>query len=176
MAFTYSKIAETAVGSGGSTGIIFSNIPQNYTDLVLKCSLRTDRTAAAQDGLLIKFNGSTVSYADKYLQGAGSGSPVSGSSPFGTTRIYAGEMDTNAATASTFASFDIYIPSYAGSSNKCLSAESVMEQNATTAYATLITGLWSNTTAISNIELTFSNSSNFLQYSTAYLYGVKAEV
>jgi hypothetical protein len=160
------------VGSGGATDITFSAIPATYTDLVLKVSVRSDRTAAISDGLLLKVNGSASTYTDRYLQGAGSGTPSSGTSPFGTTRIYTGEMDTNGATASTFASFDIYIPNYAGSTYKSLSSDSVMEQNATTAYATLAAGLWSNTAAITSIQLTFSNSTTFVQHSTAYLYGV----
>lgn len=169
--FTLIQPAVT-VGAGGAASIDFTAIPSTYTDLVLKVSVRSDRTAAVSDGLLLKFNGSATGYSDRYLQGAGSGTPGSGVSPFGTTRIYTGEMNTNGSTASTFASFDIYIPNYTAAVNKSVSSDSVMEQNATTAYATLAAGLWSNTSAITSIQLTFTNSTNFVQYSTAYLYGV----
>jgi len=170
---TYTQIGSVvSVGALGATDITFSAIPATYTDLVLKVSVRSDRVAAISDGLLLKFNGSASTYSDRYLQGGGSGSPSSGASPFGTTRIYTGEMNTNGSTASTFSSFDIYIPNYTASTNKSLSSDSVMEQNATTAYATLVAGLWSNSAAITSIQLTFSNSTTFVQYSTAYLYGV----
>jgi hypothetical protein len=72
-------------------------------------------------------------------------------------------------TASSFSSGEIYIPNYAGSTNKSYSIDSVTEQNATGALAELIAGLWSQTAAITQITL---SSSNFQQYSTAYLYGV----
>jgi hypothetical protein len=170
---TFTQIGTAVtVGALGATSIDFTAIPSTYTDLVLKVSVRSDRVAAISDGLLLKFNGSASTYSDRFLQGGGSGAPSSGTSPFGTTRIYTGEMNTNGSTASTFSSFDIYIPNYTASTNKSLSSDSVMEQNATTAYATLVAGLWSTSAAITSIQLTFSNSTTFVQYSTAYLYGV----
>ena len=48
----------------------------------------------------------------------------------------------------------------------------VSENNATTAYATLNAGLWSNTAAINAIGLTITSGQNFAQYSTATLYGI----
>ena len=41
---TMTKLATVTVGSGGSSTITFSNIPQNYTDLVVKASLRGTTT------------------------------------------------------------------------------------------------------------------------------------
>ena len=172
MANTYEAIATVTVGSGGAANIQFTSIPQTYTDLLIKASLRTDRTAAITDGLLLQFNGSATSYSDRYLQGDGV-TAYSGSNAFGTTRTYLGEMDTNGATSNTFSNQEVYIPNYAGNTNKSLSADSVMENNATTAYPTLTANLWSNTSAITSIKLYFVNSSNFVQYSTATLYGIK---
>ena len=158
-----------------AASVTFANIPQTgYTDLKIVASVRTDRTAAISDGLLMKFNGSSTSYTDRYLQGAGSGTPGSGTSPFGTTRIYTGEMDTNGATASTFASFDIYIPNYTSSNFKSISSDFVIENNATTAYATLAAGQWSNAAANSSIQFSFANSTNFTANSTFSLYGLAA--
>jgi hypothetical protein len=46
------------------------------------------------------------------------------------------------------------------------------ENNSTTAWALgLMAGLWSSTSAITSIEL-YAPSQTFLQYSTAYLYGI----
>ena len=56
MAYTYSKIASVTVGSGGSTSIEFLAIPQNYTDLVIKVSGRSARSAQQADNLFISFN------------------------------------------------------------------------------------------------------------------------
>jgi hypothetical protein len=80
--------------------------------------------------------------------------------------------DPSSATASTFASADIYIPNYTSSDYKSISIDTVTEKNATDAYMRLTAGLWSNTAAITSIGLNCSASGNFVQYSTFYLYGV----
>jgi hypothetical protein len=74
----------------------------------------------------------------------------------------------SSATASTFGSGLIYIPNYAGSTNKSYLTDWVTENNATAAYAGFTAGLLSNTAAITDVTLTGS----FVQYSTATLYGI----
>ncbi len=71
----------------------------------------------------------------------------------------------------TFANGEIYIPNYTASVNKSVSIDSVTENNATSAIAALDAGLWANTAAITSINLN-GNNGNFVQYSTAYLYGI----
>jgi len=66
---------------------------------------------------------------------------------------------------------EIYIPNYAGSTNKSFSSETNQENNATAAFARLLAGLWSQTAAITDIEIT-PNTGNWVQYSTAVLYGI----
>jgi len=169
MAFTYSKLAEVTVGAGGSSTITFNNIPQNYTDLKVVMSIR-DTYAAVSAAAFVSINGTTSSQSSKYAQGSGS-SAVSGNLPSNTLV----GLNTGAnATANTFSNIDLYISNYASSNNKSYSADSVTENNATEAYANIIAGLWSNVTAITS--LTFTCGSLFTQYSTATLYGVKAEV
>ena len=75
-------------------------------------------------------------------------------------------------TANTFANGEFYIPNYAGSTNKSVSADGVTENNATAARATLTAGLWSNTAAINQITLLPIAGGTFAQYSTATLYGI----
>lgn len=165
MATTFEKIASVDVGVAGSASIDFSIIPSTYTDLVLKISARL--TAAVDFGSLsIAFNGSTSSFTSRILQGDGS-SAVSAS-----LTNFAGGVNGTLTTSSTFNNVEIYIPNYAGSTNKSFSSDSVVENNATAGRDTLIAGLWSNTAAINQITLT-SASGNFAQYTTAYLYGVK---
>jgi hypothetical protein len=165
MANTYTLIASSTVGAGGAASIDFSSIPATYTDLIVKVSARND-TASIQN-LNMKFNGSTSSLSMKYLDGAGSGTPTSGSATVGNI---GGNFGTGA-TANTFSNTEVYIPNYAGSNYKSYSADAVTETNATTAYMDLCAGLWSNTAAINQVTV-FSQSGNLVQYSTAYLYGV----
>lgn len=164
---TFFKLATVAVGAGGASSIDFTSIPQTYTDLCIKISLR--ETAAVIDGsCFIKFNGGS-SPSVRYFQGNGSG----GAS--GTTSNYVAYIGGANETANTFGNGEIYIPNYAGSSNKSYASDSVNENNASTAYMILIGGLWANTAAITSIALTPTSGQTFVQYSSATLYGIKKD-
>jgi hypothetical protein len=159
---TFELIASSTVGSGGAANIEFTSIPATFTDLVIKVSGKNNGTSGYFE---IRFNGSTSGYTLRNLYGDGSAAASN------TDTVITARLTTNTQTASTFASSDIYIPNYAGSTNKSVSIDTVQENNATSAQAFLGAGLWSNTAAITSVNLLAANS--FVQYSTAYLYGVK---
>lgn len=165
MATTYTLISSVTVGSGGAATISFTSIPATYTDLLVKVSARTNRASLA-DSILASLNGSTSNFTYRLIEGDG----ASAYSANGTTGLV-GVATASTATASTFGNCEFYIPNYAGSTNKSISVDSVIENNATTAYADLVATLWSNTAAITSITLTPAFGS-FVQYSTAYLYGI----
>ena len=169
---TFIKIASVTVGAGGASSIAFTSIPSTYTDVCVKLSLRSSRSAN-QDDYNVAINGSSSSFTYKQLYGgAGSGSIVTGSAS-GTTG-FIGIMPAANNTASTFSSQEFYLPNYAGSTNKSLSIDSAAENNAATQWQLdLIGELWSNTSAITSLTFTSNTSSNFVQYSTATLYGIK---
>jgi hypothetical protein len=165
MANTYTLIASNTVGSGGVASVTFSSIPATYTDLVVKIS---GRNTSSGDWFNLNFNGSTANFTGKQLFGTG-GAAYSYSKTDGTEAYVNNNSST---TASTFSNSEIYIPNYAGSTNKSFSIDSVTENNGATAYAVLYAGLWSQTAAITS--LTFAPNSNTLaQYSSFYLYGIK---
>lgn len=168
MAFTYSKLAEVTVGSGGTSAIAFNNIPQNYTDLVIKLSTR-DASASIQGDCIITFNGSSSGYSQRVVYGSGTGT-----ASITETSVKFRTVGANA-TASTFDNTELYIPNYSSSNNKSVSIDNVTENNSSSAFAALVASLWSNVTAISSISIA-PGTANFSQYSTATLYGVKAEV
>jgi len=167
MATTYVKIASVTVGAGGAASIQFTSIPGTYDDLVIKISSRsTTNLGGVWTGVNVRLNGSTTSLTSRQLYGTGSaaGSAATATDNFWTT--------SSAATASTFDNSEIYIPNYAGSTNKSFSADSVTENNATAALAALTANLWSNTNAVTSITLVEAGNS-FAQHSTAVLYGIK---
>ena len=159
-------ISSVTVGSGGAATMSFTSIPATYTDLLVRVSARNTNTTGS--GLYIRFNSISSAYTGKYLEGDGT-SAASGNTV--TNYFSVGNVNTSNSTASTFASTDVYIPNYAGSNYKSGSVESVYENNATTAYATLIAPLLSNTASITQIDITPS-ANNFAENSTAYLYGI----
>ena len=170
MANTYGPLATVTVGSGGAANIEFTNIPGTYTDLVIKLSSRTDRVATNAD-CFIKFNNSTSNRTIKKLYSVPSGTVGSSSSPVGGI----GTSNGSSNTTNVFASTEIYIPNYTSSNNKTYSLESVQEHNdstTTNVYATFINGLWSDTSAITSITLYIEESKNWVQYTTATLYGI----
>ena len=167
MANTYVLISSATVGAGGTSSIDFTSIPATYTDLLIEGSLRTDEAATFSYSFMT-FNNTNTGYSSKWLYGNGS---AAGSTSFSTAQT----MDIDAAnnTANTFTNFAIYVPNYSGSSNKSYFIDSAMEQNGTTAYAELIAGLWSNTSAINRVTFTLSSTFKYAQNSTVYLYGIK---
>jgi hypothetical protein len=163
MANTYVKIASTTVGLLGAATIDFTSIPSTYTDILIKASLRT-AFATPDDYILIKPNNSTSSLTFRAVRGDGSSAS--------STTLERPAANGNTSTASTFGNLDIYFPNYAGSTNKSFSIDTVTENNATLALATLNAHLWSDTSAINRVVIAAGSGSNFLQYSTATLYGI----
>jgi hypothetical protein len=171
MAYTYSKIATVTVGSGGSSSIDFLAIPQNYTDLVLKISARdSSNTGDVWDWMDLVFNNNTSGYSARMLYGTGSAV----GSVSNTTNIKYTYYTASTSTANTFGNAEIYIPNYTSQNYKSISGDAVSENNATAAIAVFEAGLWSNSSPINSIKLI--PRIGFAQYSSATLYGIKAEV
>jgi len=167
---TFELIASSTVGAGGAANIDFTSIPNTYTDLCLKLSSR-DTFAATGLSIFFKFNNSSGStYSFTRIFGSGSSADSTGDS--GRTNDYLGDHPGSTATASTFGNIEMYIPNYAGSTAKSYSVDAVAENNVgSPVYSNLIAGLDTSTAAINRITLTCQT--NFAEFSTAYLYGVK---
>ena len=166
---TFVLISSVTVGAGGAANITFSSIPSTYTDLLLRLSIR-GVDSAINCNPRINFNSDTGSnYVRKGLQGNGSSV---GTNQGTDAAIYYVEGTGSTATANTFSSVDLYIPNYAGSTYKSVSTDGTMENNATTSYMDFVAYIWNNTSAINTISIG-NGGNNFVQYTTAYLYGIK---
>jgi len=164
-------IQTVTVGSGGAASIEFTNIPQTYTDLVIKASLRDTRTDSPVTDVALTFNNSATGYSMRMIYGDGSSAGSASSS--GASRITGFYENTNQTTSNTFSNIEIYIPNYTSSNNKSVSIDGVAENNATTIYSSLVAGLWADSSAITSIKLVPAvGSLSYAQYSTATLYGV----
>ncbi len=167
MPTTYKLISKVTVGAGGAATISFTSIPATYTDLQIVFSVRSNaNTGSGGYYFLVKPNGSTSSQTMIGLYN--SGGTVGSFS--GTTLFNQGQPSEH--TANVFNNSSIYIPNYTGSNNKSLSMEGVGENNGTSVFQQMFAGLWSSSSAITSLE--FANGGgNFVQYSTARLYGIK---
>jgi hypothetical protein len=156
------KLIESKTLATAAAAIEFTSIPQDGTDLLLVASIR-----AVDEQLVSVFNlnGSTTGFTSRYLMGDGAAVQ---SSTF--TRFWAA-IPYNLFTSNTFGNAQMYIPNYAGATNKSVSADSVSENNATTANQQISAHLWANTAAITSISIS-ANAGNLAVGSTISLYKI----
>jgi hypothetical protein len=159
-------ISHVEVPSGGQAAIDFNSIPNTYTDLCLVVSGRSTADEAGSGSFAnLKPNNTTSSQSMRTLRGTGSTAASNSESTIFFTIAHSGT------TSNTFGNSVIYIPNYAGSTNKSVSIDGVNENNATAARQEIAAGLYSSTSVISSLNLTPGGGS-FVQYSSATLYGI----
>lgn len=174
MANTFVALATITVGSGGASSMDFTNIPQTFTDLLIKISARGSYT-----GVQVRFNNDTgTNYTWIALKAAGAaGIGSENQTTFGTgynTFIYMRTAVPSGATANAFGNGELYIPNYISSQSKTASMNSVADNNPSANSLSVITaGNWSGTSAITQITLNMDASGSFDQYTSATLYGIK---
>ena len=160
---TYTLISSVTVGSGGAASMSLTSIPATYTDLLVKLSLRSANNVS---DVLVNFNSAGNNSTWRRLLGEASASSDSGSN--GASLL----INMSTTDANIFATNQMYIPNYTSSNNKSFATEAAIEKNSATGTARqILTGLWSNSAAITSISFT-GTSGNFAEYSTAYLYGI----
>jgi hypothetical protein len=164
----WTRIQHIEVPSGGQATIEFTNIAQTYTDLVVVGSVRGDGTSGLGNFTWnMSINGVTTNRIWRLLYGSSGNGSING-----TGGVMAALPDANS-TSNNFASFQIYLPNYSGNTNKSISLENVAASNSATIWENdLFGGLWSSTAAITSLSLSLSNATNFVQYSSATLYGI----
>jgi hypothetical protein len=114
-------------------------------------------------------SGNNYSYRVLYGQSSSAGSFSAAS----TSSMHFGNIPSANSTSSTFASNEVYIPNYAGSTNKSLSATGVRENNSTFGDVRAIAGLWSSTSAINRVDVIADYpGGSLVSGSSAFLYGI----
>lgn len=177
MTSTFNFIEKKTVGSAGSGSIVFSSIPQTYTDLLILASVRTNRTSAVNDYLNIAFNGDTTNgnYVGRFFYSSGSGNGAYTHASASAPR-HLGDVSASGATSNIFSVTKVRIPDYASTTrNKLYSAESTSENNAQSAILTLDAGKWTSNSAITSITIAPGVGSLLVEFSTFYLYGISKE-
>lgn len=161
---TYTPIASVTL-SAATSPVIFSNIPQNYTDLVIVAQTKNSSTAA---NTRMTFNSDTGSnYSVTRLSGDGS-SATSGRSSNSAFII----IDTQAANDTTFNQmFIVQINNY---SNTTTYKTSLTRSNNASYGTNANVGLWRSTSAITSVTFT-PDGGQYATGSTFTLYAVKAE-
>ena len=169
---TMTKLQTVYLSSGSQGTISFTNIPQNYTDLCVKVSVRSTYASTYYDNMLLTFNGSSSGYS--FVRGIGIGNSTSADGPFySQSSIYVGEVPAATATTNTFSNNEIYFPNYSGNTEKYVGIEKTLENTSSVYILGLVSGLWASTSPINSINFSLASGS-FAQFSEVTLYGVKA--
>jgi hypothetical protein len=161
-------IAHTELGSAQSS-IAFNSIPQTFTDLVLKLSLRTTR-ADSEDTVRLQFNGVTTAYSGRALRKDNANNTPSITLSDSNLILY---QNTANLTANAFSIAEAYISNYRIAAAKSISIET-MQETSGGAWGAIVAALWNNTAAITSITLLPNVGPNFAQFSSATLYGITA--
>ena len=175
MANTYTLISSNVLTSSAAS-VTFSSIPATYTDLVLRISARSTRSATSNNMDMRLNADSSALYSWTYIYNSATNAYSSRVSAY--DNIFVGTLNAANSLADTFTSAEVYIPSYTASQSKQLSTFSVYENNtappATTNEIDAGANLYRSNTAISSITMTSSvGTFNFASGSSFYLYGIK---
>lgn len=168
MASSRFLISSQTLGSAAAT-VTFSSIPATYTDLVLRWSARLDNNSVDEKFTLNATGG--TSHSETIIKWNPNASTASGRA---TGLGYVETMaDASTWTSNTFSSSEAYIPNYANTSyNKPFGIISMTEYNAADTWNTLVAGLLSSTSAVTQLTIAPS-SGNYVSGSSFYLYGLK---
>jgi hypothetical protein len=164
MSNTMTLIQSTTVGSGNAASILFNNIPQTYTDLVMFLSSRSTVANNWTSSYITAVNGSGRSITLRNL--TADGTTVSS----GTTLLYT--TTGSGMTANYYNNVKFYFPNYTNTAfNKHVSVDLTANSSSSGSNITISGGTIALTAAITS--LTFGNDGSWLSGTTAHLYGIK---
>jgi hypothetical protein len=173
---SYDSLDMVTVGAGGVASIVFTGIPQEYTDLQLRYSVQDNRGTFNDSQLLVRINSdSASSYAIHYVRGNGAATEAVGSS----SQTGWNNLVTTASLASNnFASGVMDILDYANNNkNKTMRLLTGFDNNnsgtGSVGLIYLYSGLWMNPNPITSITISSNLGSALNQYTSFALYGVK---
>lgn len=169
----YDSLATVIVPSGGLSTLTFAGIPTGYRDLQLRMMARTDRPTDPRDYIRVRFNADSGSNYTLHEM-LGNGSAATGSYDVGANGINLGLAGSAANAANVYGVNIMDILDYSiVTKNKSARITSGVDNADTTGSIRYESGVWQNTSAITSITILPGIGSNFIQYSSFALYGVK---
>jgi hypothetical protein len=172
---SYDSLGTVTVSSSVSS-ITFTGIPSTYQHLQIRGIFRSDKSADTNADMYLYLNGdtSTNNYTRHYLRGNGTAATSLG---FGAPVFpVAGEAPAASSPSNVFGATIIDILDYANvNKNTNVRTFHGDEQGTGTTQNNiyLTSSLWLNTNPVTSLTFTLQASTNFVQYSTLALYGVK---
>jgi hypothetical protein len=172
MAVFFHPIAAQTLASD-SASIIFTNIPQSFTDLKIVVSARHSNSGP-QDNIYFRFNqDSSALYSDKGFYHAATG--IFGYSTVSAAQALMIASNGDTSLANTSSNVEIYVSQYKNTSIfKSFMLDGASLNNATTYEAkrhTIQSGIYRSTNAINSVTLG-GWAGNLKAGTTAILYGI----
>lgn len=156
------------------TGTVnFWNIPQNFTDLEVVCTTRTDYAAHRIAGALRINNDSNTLYSHTEFEGYITNYQSQRSA--GATFAYAIESLGTSATTSAFGITSFYIPNYTSGLFKQVIHDSASIQNTTTggnSWTQMSSILYRSNAPVNSLSFYPGGGANFISGSSFTLYGI----
>jgi hypothetical protein len=176
----YESIATVTLGTSAST-ISFTSIPSTYTHLQLRGSIQSNRSSYNVDNATVRFNSDSGANYSRHNVNA-SASTTTAPEAYGTGGATFGgpiPVVTGVAT-NVFNGFVLDILDYANTNKyktmRILAGYDVNGTGGTGSFGGtvgLYSGAWQNTNAVTSITFAPVDGTNFTQYSTIALYGIK---
>jgi len=166
MAITYNPI-ETYTLSSTTANIVFSTIPQIYTDLVLVATRRSATKTTGGENLQFRLNGDNgANYANTYL--------VNGPS---TARLNnMSELYTSAGGNEINTRYSVDVWNFLNYSNTTTYKTLIYSYMYAGDHCQLWAGSWRNNAAINTIDIFSSGAGNVYAIGSMFtLYGIKAK-
>jgi hypothetical protein len=166
MAITYDPIATTTLSSEAST-ITFSSIANTWTDLRLV--MLGIKPSATNTSSVVRFNSSSTGYSLCAMWGNG----ISVTGDYFDTTVGAIPLiyfDAIPTTTPKMGTIDIF--SYAGSTKKTVLGTESSDRNGSGRIVKHVS-MWSNTSAITQIDILDGSGRNFGVGTQVTLYGIK---
>lgn len=167
-------ISETVL-SASAASVTFSNIPQNFRNLMIFMRTRSDRAAQETDVTLMRFNGDSGANYDN-VSIRGNAATASSAVARGGTSLIVGISEAAASRAFNFAPSVVFIPGYSVTDSEKTTIAALGNFGNLSADADLFveirSGHWRNKNVITSITILPSTGPNFVSDSRFQLYGI----
>ena len=163
MAITYEPIVSTTL-TEATANVVFSSIPNTYTDLVIVGSIKS--AAATNPQTYVRFNGDTgsnYSVTNLYANGSSAGSTKFSNQTFIRYNYVTDPNTTN------FATLIMNLNNY---SNSTTFKTALTKFGLVSVGLDYTVGLWRNTSAITQVTFTLESATNFASGCVFTLYGI----
>jgi hypothetical protein len=176
---TYVQLDKVTVGTA-TPSVTFTSISGAYTDLVIVANIRgSANTFNNMNYPLITFNNDTgANYSATLMFERYYGAQQTlGDRSSGQNNLNLGAIAGPSHSSNIFSTYTLQVPNYANTTTykTCLARISTGGGLTDMQGASLATGLWRSTSAVTSVTFTASSSGNFAVGSTLSLYGIRAE-